>query len=151
MDNKELISPFGRVWFEWPASSGKLVWDKAVQVEMSILRHLVRTGWEYYHTTAVSAASTGGVDIQAFDNLVISPPKTNRTRTRAESTPQIDAFGARSRRPTVSSKYSSPTIASDGSPWNQKVLCYPPPRAQNGALGHRNTLSSPTCFPPEKV
>lgn len=52
-DNEELKSPYGPIWFEWPDHlQPTMVWENAVQQEMTILCDLVLSGWVNLHRQA---------------------------------------------------------------------------------------------------
>ncbi|KAL4898818.1 hypothetical protein BDV59DRAFT_207043 [Aspergillus ambiguus] len=153
MNNRELSSPFGKIWYEWDSEiSKRATWNDAVHQEMIILHQLVRTGWENHNAqkeldhTHGSATATSGTDAQRSCNPGFSPSVTYQRRLHAESTSKVDVFATPSRRPGLLGACNM-SVGETENPWNQKLLFYPSSKERNGFPGHRNTRSSPNCLP----
>ncbi|KAB8247904.1 hypothetical protein BDV35DRAFT_379348 [Aspergillus flavus] len=166
-DRDDLCSPYGRVWFEWPAHITRTVlWETAVRIEMQILGNLVLTGWitkdneakarraaagpssstrhDQRRTLSGSVASSEeGLDPQTFSRLEIFATPSRRMTEAGPSYRQEREAGDETPRPFNDS---------DQSPWTRRLLIFPPGTAREGFhFGHRNTKSSPGNLTPSGV
>ncbi|GES63151.1 hypothetical protein ATEIFO6365_0014019900 [Aspergillus terreus] len=156
--NRDLSSPFGRIWFEWDVNAAKrAIWNEAVHHEMMVLRLLVKTGWENHNGqkkidyTDGSPTPTRGIDAQKSSNPSAPSSAAHQSRLRAESTSRVDVFATPARRPSMHMPHNNTPVDQNESPWGQKLFFYPSSKARNGFPGHRITQSSPNCIPPEDV
>ncbi|KAI9933840.1 hypothetical protein MW887_004912 [Aspergillus wentii] len=153
-ENFELHSPYGRIWFEWPLDVAKLMtWEDAVQHEMVNLCNLVLSGWisndkmTMLNTGTVSGESSSSSSrVSRRRNLTISPSGTDKSQISEDTSSNAGVFGTHSRRASDLHSYQSAYTSNSDASWSQKFI-RPTTRARAGFLGHRNTLSSPTCFP----
>ncbi|OGM48325.1 hypothetical protein ABOM_003478 [Aspergillus bombycis] len=166
-DRNDLRSPYGRVWFEWPADITKKVpWENAVRIEMQILGNLVLTGWVTKDNEAKARlAAAGPSSSTRYD--------TRRTHSGSVASPEeglglqtssrLEIFATPSRRVTKAGpshrsereeadETPRPFNDSDQSPWTRRFLMFPPGTAREGFnFGHRNTKSSPGNLTPSGV
>ncbi|PWY83497.1 hypothetical protein BO70DRAFT_335557 [Aspergillus heteromorphus CBS 117.55] len=137
--NTGLISPFGRIWFEWPTEVAKRVsWEEAVEQEAATLSNLVLSGW--MHSEGKSYSSNQS-------NLSPSSPSTNKSASRTESLSKVGTLSTPSRRASECWNIGSPHFDSIEDCWGQKLLFSPHGRLRGGMPGHRITHSSPNCLP----
>lgn len=163
MDDFELESPYGRIWFEWPQITAKrMLFEEAVQCEMAILCNLVLTGCinqDNETTLGIEHLSIGSIPLSGQDEnkptMIISPFGTERSEVIEEGTSsssKVDIYATprRSRNQhSYSGTFSRNRLGSIGESWGQELILRPSAvdrTARPGFLGHhRNTLSSP-CF-----
>ncbi|KAE8349928.1 hypothetical protein BDV28DRAFT_160061 [Aspergillus coremiiformis] len=170
-ERDDLRSPYGRVWFEWPARIAKrTLWDDAVQVEMQILGNLVLTGWisrnneaqgrlapaapsslarhSSRNTHPYSFSNPGQVSTRRSSRLDIFATPSRRV-TEAGPSRRPEPGAGPSRRPEPEAGPSRrPFNNSDESPWTRRFLMFPPGPAREGFyFGHRPSKSSPSHFP----
>ncbi|KAI9370654.1 hypothetical protein BJX61DRAFT_544399 [Aspergillus egyptiacus] len=150
-----LLSLYGRVWYEWAQTgSDRISWETAVNHELVILSSLVFSGWinddmnNVSNLRSVSGESSISVaPAQAFcPHESHSPCEREKSQARTESSSRA-GFHATSRRASESASIGRGVTLNAGSPWNQKLLLYPPSRERPTHRGHRNTQSSPMCLP----
>lgn len=162
MDNLELESPYGRIWFEWPQEAAKcMLFEEAVQCEMVNLCSLVLTGCinqDKETTLGIEHLSIGSTPLndqpENKPTTTISPFGTERSDVIEEVSPssKVDIY-ATPRRPrnqhSCSGTFARNRLGSVGENWGQELALRPSAAertARPGFLGHhRNTLSSP-CF-----
>ncbi|KAL2830226.1 hypothetical protein BDW59DRAFT_177991 [Aspergillus cavernicola] len=161
MDHPTLRSPYGRIWYEWPQSvSGNIYWKTAVNHEMYILSSLVfrgRNNEDMDNTLGlrrVSGESSFSVTPASRPLMRLSPPQIERRHAHAELSSRVgadyyDAHVIHSHRTSDAASISGGVSLNNnsGSPWNQKLLLYPPVRARPAHPHHRITQSSPMCLP----
>ncbi|RHZ55931.1 uncharacterized protein CDV56_106257 [Aspergillus thermomutatus] len=150
LTNIHLESPYGRIWFEWPLDMAKTTnWEDASAHEMSILSHLVLTGWmkndqENTQKSGLLPESTTASSRESHANTIVSSGSDNspinvRSRT--------DIFATPSRRASVQlgSHRSFAESSDDG--WRRTMYMHSSAGMRGRFPGHRNTMSSPTCLP----
>ncbi|KAE8150014.1 hypothetical protein BDV25DRAFT_140208 [Aspergillus avenaceus] len=150
LERTDLRSPFGRIWFEWPVHVARtLTWNHAVSLEMSLLGHLVLTGW----VDKDNCLRAAGIPVMpAFPrghaprhslNLPAEPAMPSLVYRPSS---RIDVYATPARRPNAPAIYTSPEPTIDEKAWNESQYLYPTNKAKEGFPGHRNTKSSPDNF-----
>ncbi|PWY90511.1 hypothetical protein BO94DRAFT_593355 [Aspergillus sclerotioniger CBS 115572] len=135
--NFNLISPFGRVWYEWPIDVAKrIAWEDAAQHETAVLSSLVLSGWMNTVNKSISGGST-------HSNLTISSPTTEQSAPRTDNSSRIDIMQASSRRASECWNSGSAPFGDIEDCWGQKLLFNPQNRFRTPF--HRITHSSPNC------
>ncbi|RHZ53764.1 hypothetical protein CDV55_103813 [Aspergillus turcosus] len=150
--NIPLESPYGRIWFEWPLNMAKTTnWEDASAHEMSILSHLVLTGWmkndqENTHKSGLLPESTNASSRESHGNTVVSSGSENSPiNIRTSSRPDIFATPSRRASVHLGSRSSFAESSDDG--WRRAMYMHSSAGMRGRFPGHRNTLSSPTCLP----
>ncbi|KAL4924768.1 uncharacterized protein BDV17DRAFT_205362 [Aspergillus undulatus] len=150
-----LRSPYGHVWFEWPQSSSSITWNTAVNREMFILCSLVFSGWIHDEENALNSrrvSRESSFSLAPGDrrhpSISLSPQKTDGSYAETEASSRSSIYTAPFRRASESGGTGGGTNFNNaGDPWNQRLLLDAPGRARPAYRGHRNTKSSPMCFP----
>ena len=166
-DRDDLRSPYGRVWFEWPANISRTVlWETAVRIEMQILGNLVLTGWVTKDNEAKARLAAAGPSSSSRHDTrrtLSGSVASSEEALGVQTSSRLDIFATPSRRVTETGPYYRPEREagdetprpyndSDQSPWTRRLLIFPPGTAREGFhFGHRNTKSSPGNLTPSGV
>ncbi|GAQ45660.1 similar to An12g08390 [Aspergillus niger] len=137
--NTTLISPFGRIWFEWPTDVAKnTLWVDAVNRETNVLNCLLQSGSMGTIHRPLSMASTSS-------SVSPTSPITDESVPRNENVSRVSVLQASSRRASEcwNSGSGSALLDTEGI-WGQKVFFSPPKKFR--APSHRITHSSPNCL-----
>ncbi|GKZ19273.1 hypothetical protein AbraIFM66951_011415 [Aspergillus brasiliensis] len=136
-DNTTLVSPFGRIWFEWPTDVAKRTyWTDAVSRETNVLNCLLQSGSLGTIHRPLSMASTSS-------NVSPTSPITDKSVPRNENASRVSVLQASSRRASECWNSGSALLDTEGV-WGQKLLFSPPNRFRTP--NHRITHSSPNCL-----
>ncbi|RDW72624.1 uncharacterized protein DSM5745_07796 [Aspergillus mulundensis] len=151
-----LRSPYGSIWLEWSASADNILWEDAVEYELSILHDLVLRGWMnddrsnmsnlQYRQTSKEVPSTrvrsGG------RNLSMSFAPSNTMASQAGLSARSGAYLTPSRRASESTGTGSISgLSGLSGTWNHKLL-FMSPTETRPYRDHRRTESSPMCLTP---
>ncbi|EHA25518.1 hypothetical protein ASPNIDRAFT_42122 [Aspergillus niger ATCC 1015] len=136
-DNTTLLSPFGRIWFEWPTDVAKnTLWVDAVNRETNVLNCLLQSGSMGTIHRPLSMTSTSS-------NVSPTSPITDKSVPRNENVSRVSILQASSRRASECWNSGSVLLDTEGV-WSQKVFFSPPNRFRTPS--HRITHSSPNCL-----
>ncbi|GFF89273.1 hypothetical protein IFM53868_05780 [Aspergillus udagawae] len=152
LTNIHLESPYGPIWFEWPSNMAKtMAWEDASAHEMSILSHLVLTGWmrndqENTKKSGLLPESTTASSRESHANTIVSPGSDN-SPINVRTSSRTDIFATPSRRASVQLGSRSFFAESSDDGWHRAMYMHSSAGMRGRFPGHRNTLSSPTCLP----
>ncbi|KAH1602698.1 hypothetical protein KXX44_003524 [Aspergillus fumigatus] len=152
LTNIHLESPYGLIWFEWPSNIAKtMTWEDASLHEMSILSHLVLTGWmkndqENTKKSGLLPDSTTGSSRESHANTIVSSGSDN-SPIDVRTPSRTDNLATPSRRASVQLGSRSSFAESSDDSWRRAIYMHSSAGMRGRFPGHRNTLSSPTCLP----